>query len=274
VVRLDRRDRVEGSRCVEPGRSESLADDDRALVGVDDEGHRLVGIDVTEACSHPGCLASGAGSSPTADDEEERWRSEPGRDRTPVGGAPGSCTSVPAAQLLAPLPGLAGDAGLTGDAGLSGESGLGGEGGDTGLTGETGLGGDSGDTGLGALSGLGALTALAGDAGESMSTTRGAGTAVVATGDGADDVGVSVGAAGTTVAADASWAIVVGTTTGADSRGTLASCWRMTPSGSSPPLSGAANAKPPMATPAMVPTVAATFQFSLSGWFLVMSDLL
>jgi hypothetical protein len=94
----------------------------------------------------------------------------------------------------------------------------------------------------------------------------GAGSAIVVVGigEGADTSTGTVGAAVVTGAADASWAAVVGTTTGAESRGALALSCRITPSGvGSQSLSGAANAKPPMATPLMVPTVAAIFQFSL-----------
>ncbi|HSP27634.1 MAG TPA: hypothetical protein VLN74_03715 [Ilumatobacteraceae bacterium] len=162
-------------------------------------------------------------------------------------------------QLLAPLPG---DAGLMGDTGLTGLMGDTGLGTLTGLSGLTGL---MGDTGLATLA---TLTGLTGDTGESISRGAGAGsTAIVGVGDGTDTSSMSTRAGIVTEAADASWATVVGTTTGADSRGALlALSSRITPSGvGSQSASGAANANPPTATPAMVPAVAAIFQFNLFG---------
>jgi hypothetical protein len=179
--------------------------------------------------------------------------------------------------VLAPLPG---DAGLTGDAGLGTLTGLGGDIGESISTGAGG--GEAGDIGesisTGAGGAAGAGGGEAGDTGESISTGTGAGSAGATTGgigDGADSWtgSAGAGAGGVTVAAEAICAAVVGTTTGAESRGTLAVwSWRITPSGIGPPRSGAAKAKPPIATPAMVPTVAAIFQ--LSGLWVVMSDLL
>lgn len=79
--------------------------------------------------------------------------------------------------------------------------------------------------------------------------------------------------AGSTAAADAMPTAVVGTTTGADKRGTLVSIVvvtivsvagssRKTPSVVSRSPLGPANTKPPIATPPIAPTVAATRQLS------------
>ncbi|WP_133868218.1 hypothetical protein [Ilumatobacter fluminis] len=65
---------------------------------------------------------------------------------------------------------------------------------------------------------------------------------------------------GATVAADAKSVDVVGIT-GADSRGTDTTCSSSTTlSGRDGDSDGAAMAKPPIATPVIVPTVAAIFQ--------------
>jgi hypothetical protein len=180
-------------------------------------------------------------------------------------------------QLLAPLPGedgLAGDAGLAGEAGLAGVSGLGG---DAGLWTLTGLGGD---TGLGGETALAGEAGLAGDAGLAIDRTdaglAGEATLRTLTGDATD--GALAGDSGESKSATngvGSIRSIRLTTTGAERRGTLVvMSWRNTPSGVGVSVSGAAITKPPIATPVMVPTVAASFQLILLGLGIMLFSLL
>jgi len=214
------------------------------------------------------------------------------RRGAPVARSPAICT-----QELAPLPGLPGLAGLageaaeTGDAGLDGESGAGATGGGAGAgageaaeSGEAGLAGlaglvgeaEPGDAGLAGLvgeaaeSGDAGLAGLVGEAAESGDAGLAGllGEAAEPGDAGLLPADVALARAGDgveicpTLAADASAVEVTGMVTGADSRGTLACSFSTTLSGVTGPSSGAARTNPPMATPAIAPAAAASFQSS------------
>jgi hypothetical protein len=110
------------------------------------------------------------------------------------------------------------------------------------------------------------------DGADGALTLSGAGGATTreASGDGADTCDPLSGVV-VTDAASASAIDVVGMTTGADNRPTLAFSCSTMPSGFAALDPGAARTKPPMATPAIAPAVAATFQSSCLGVFMMIS---